>query len=221
MTSLDELLNSDESAARKQRASSPQVANVGRLPRWRVWPTLVRGSISEIAAHVAFLAADKASIGDIPAAVRFIGGNTMRGDTQTLSDRGVDAAIATHLDVVHVIEQTWNAHTFDFETDLGHFMAPDVTIVSGGVLGGRSLLSETSDARADYVRGTNATVSISLEITCIADMDTTAVVVAEGNLSFAYPDKTTYTEPLLVSSTLRLLNGAWVFQHIHFGRRCS
>jgi hypothetical protein len=126
-----------------------------------------------------------------------------------------------HADVVHIYEQAWNAHTFDFEKAVGHFAAPDITIVSGGTLGGRSLLRETSDARADYIRGTNATVTINMEITCVADMDTTVVVVAEGNLSFTYTDLTTYTQPMMTSSTLRLLDDRWVFQHIHFGRRCS
>jgi hypothetical protein len=156
---------------------------------------------------------------DIPAADRFSGGR-MHDDVPTLNAGSVDAAIATHQDVLRIYEEAWNAHTFDFESDLGHFMAPDITIVSGGILGGRSLLRETSDARADYVRGTRATVTISSEITHVADMDTTVVVVAEGDLSFTYPDHTTYTQPLLVSSTLRLLGSKWVFQHVHFGRAC-
>jgi hypothetical protein len=156
---------------------------------------------------------------DIPAADRFSGGN-MHDDIPTLNARSVDAAVATHQDVVRIYEEAWNAHTFDFESDLGHFMAPDITIVSGGALGGRSLLRETSDARADYVRGTRATVTITSEITHVADMDTTVVVVAEGDLSFTYPDRTTYTQRLLISSTLRLLGDTWVFQHVHFGRGC-
>ena len=140
--------------------------------------------------------------------------------SETLSDLSVDAAVAMHKDVARIYEQAWNAHTFDFESDLGHFMAPDITIVSGGTLGGRALLRETSDARADYVRGTRATVSINSEVTHVADMGSTVVVVAEGDLSFIYPDETTYTQRLLISSTLRLLDGTWVFQHVHFGRGC-
>jgi hypothetical protein len=145
----------------------------------------------------------------------------MQGKTATLSDLGVNAAIVMHNDVVRIYEQAWNAHTFDFENDVGHFMAPDITIVSGDTLVGRSLLRETSEARADYVRGTKAIVTINLEVTCVADLDTTAVVVAEGDFSFTYPDRTTYTQPVLTSSTLRLLDGVWVFQHIHCGRGCS
>jgi hypothetical protein len=130
---------------------------------------------------------------------------------------GVDAAAAMHKDVVRIYEQAWNAHTFDFENDVGRFMAPDITIVSGGMLGGRSLLCELLDARADYVRWTEATVAINLEITCVADLDTTVMVVAEGDFSFTYPDRTTYTQRVLMSSTLRFLDGMWVFQHIHCG----
>lgn len=169
----------------------------------------------------AFIAADKASICDIPASNGSIGGHTVHDVIPTLKAGGVDTAIATHQDVVRIYEQAWNDHTFDFERDLGHFMAPDITVISGGTLGGRSLLRETSDARADYVRDTRATVSINWEITYVTDMDTTIVVVAEGDLSFIYPDRTTYTQRLLTSSTLRLLDGSWVFQHVHFGRCCS
>jgi hypothetical protein len=144
----------------------------------------------------------------------------MHNNVSTLTDRGLDAAVATHQDVVRIYEQAWNDHTFDFESDVGHFMAPDITIVSEGELGGRSLLRETSDARADYVRSTKATATLNSEITHAADIGTTVVVVAEGDLSFTYQDQTTYTQRLLASSTLRLLNGAWVFQHIHFGIGC-
>jgi hypothetical protein len=214
MTRVDELLNADRSAARK-RAFGPQTSK-SRFPLWRP-----RRSLSGIAANVAFLAAGKAPTADNSPADRIIGGDRMYRSAPALSDRSVDTAIAMHADVVDIYEQAWNAHTFDFEKDLGHFAAPDITIVSGGTLGGRSLLRETSDARADYIRGTNATVTINMEITCVADMDTTVVVVAEGNLSFTYTDLTTYTQPMMTSSTLRLLDGRWVFQHIHFGRRCS
>jgi hypothetical protein len=172
-------------------------------------------------ANGALLAPDQASICDSLAVDRSIEGDTLHDHIPTVTTRGVDAAIATHQDVVRIYEQAWNDHTFDFESDLGHFMAPDITIVSGGMLGGRSLLRETSDARTDYVRGTGATVTINSQITYVADMDTTVVVVAEGDLSFTYPDRTTYTQRLLTSSTLRLLDGKWVFQHVHFGRCCS
>jgi hypothetical protein len=219
MTSVDELLNADRFAARK-RAFGPQTTDKGRLPRWRPRRSLTWRDLSEIAANVAFLAAGKVPTADNPSADGFIGGDSMYRSVPTLSDRGVDAAIAVHADVVHIYEQAWNAHTFDFEKHVGHFAAPDITIVSGGTLGGRSLLRETSDARADYIRGTNATVTINMEITCVADMDTTVVVVAEGDLSFTYTDQTTYTQPMMTSSTLRLVDGAWIFQHIHFGRRC-
>ena len=141
--------------------------------------------------------------------------------SETLSDLSVNAALAMHKDVARIYEQAWNAHTFDFENDVGHFMAPDISIVSEGTLGGRSVLRETSDARADYVRGTKAIATINLKITCVADLDTTVVVVAEGDFSFTYPDRTTYTQPVLTSSTLRLLDDRWVFQHIHCGRSCS
>jgi hypothetical protein len=219
MTSVDDRLNADGFTPRK-RAFGPQVTNTDRFPHWKVWRTPVWRGLTEIAANVTFLAADKASTCDTPAADRSIGGNTMHDDIPTLKPCAVDAAIATHQDVVRIYEQAWNAHTFDFEHDLGHFMAPDITIVSGGTLGERALLRETSDARADYVRGTRATVTINSEITYITDMDTTVVVVAEGDLSFTYPDRTTYTQRLLTSSTLRLLNDAWVFQHVHFGKGC-
>jgi hypothetical protein len=221
MTSVDELLSADPSTTGKQALTS-QVTNAGRFAGWRVWRSPVWRGLTEIATHVAFLAADKTWVGDIPAADRLIGGGAVRNSISTLTDRGVvEAAIATHLDVVQIFEQAWNAHTFDFETDIGRFMAPDVTVVSGGALGGRSLLCETADARADYIRGTGARVTINLEITCVSDMGTTVVVVAEGDFSFTYPDRTVYTQPFLTSSTLRLLDGAWVFQHIHFGRSCS
>ena len=141
--------------------------------------------------------------------------------SETLSDLSVNAALAMHKDVARIYEQAWNAHTFDFENDVGHFMAPDIAIVSAGGLSGRSLLHQTSDARADYVRGTGATVTINLEIRCVVDIDTTVVVVAGGDFRFTYPDRTTSTQPILTSSTLRLLDGAWVFQHIHIGRGCS
>lgn len=195
MTSVDERLNADGFTARKH-AFNPQMTSTG------------------------LLATDNASTSDTPAADRLIGGDPMHNDIPTLNARGVDAAIATHQDVARIYEQAWNAHTFDFERDLGHFMAPDITIISGGTLGGRALLRETSDARADYVRGTQATVTINSEITYVADIDTTVVVVAEGELSFTYPDRTTYTQRLLISSTLRLLDDEWVFQHVHFGRGC-
>jgi hypothetical protein len=138
-----------------------------------------------------------------------------------LRDRSVDAALAMHKDVVDIYQHAWNTHTFDFENDIGHFMAPDITIIVGDTLGGRSLLADISDARAEYVRFTKAIVTLDLEITDVADLNTTAVVVAEGDFVFTYPDRTTYTQRLLASSTLRILDGAWVFQHIHFGRGCS
>jgi hypothetical protein len=219
MTSVDERLNADGFAARK-RASAPQVTNMRRFRRWRVWRSPVWRGLTEIAANVAFLTADKAAVGYIPAADRFIGGDTMYDNIPTLKACGADAAVATHQDVVRIYEEAWNAHTFDFESDVGHLMAPDITIVSGGMLGGRSLLRDTSDARADYIRGTRATVTITSQITHVADMETTVVVVAEGDLSFTYPDQTTYSQRLTISSTLRLLDGAWVFQHVHFGRGC-
>ncbi|MGE2817961.1 hypothetical protein ACQI5H_22870 [Mycobacterium heidelbergense] len=146
--------------------------------------------------------------------------DTMRRRVGLLTDRGVDAAIAMHKDVMRIYEDAWNAHTFDFESDVGHFMAPDITIVSGGMLGGRSVLAETSEARADYVRNSKAIVTMDLELSCVAHLDTTVVVVAEGDFTFTYPDRTTYTQQILVSSTLRLLCGRWVFQHIHCGRDC-
>ncbi|MBO0881787.1 MAG: hypothetical protein J2P17_15885 [Mycobacterium sp.] len=217
MATVDQRLSADPPAARK-RAFSSRVTNMGRMPGWRVWRYPVWRGLTEIAANVAFLAPDKASSCDVSSADRFIGGGTMHGDIPTLKVRGVDAAVATHQDVVRIYEQAWNAHTFDFESDLGRFVAPDITIVSGGTLGGRSLLRETSDARADYIRGTRATVTINSEITHVLDMGTTVVVVAEGDLSFIYPDRTLYPQRLLISSILRLLNGAWVFQHVHFGR---
>jgi hypothetical protein len=145
----------------------------------------------------------------------------MQSEIGTLSDVSVNAALAMHEDVVRIYEEAWNAHTFDFENDVGHFVAPDITIVSGGMLGGRSELRETSDARADYVRGTKAIVTINLEITCVADLGTTVVAVAEGDFSFTYPDRTAYTQQVLTSSTLRFVDGTWVFQHIHCGRGCS
>jgi SnoaL-like domain len=219
MTSVDDRPNAD-GLTPPQRAFGPQVTNTGHFPHWKVWRTPVWRGLTEIAANVTFLATDKAPTRDTPATDRSIGGNTMHNDIPTLKPRAADAAIATHQHVIHTYEQAWNAHTFDFERDLGHFMAPDITIVSGGTLGGRTLLRETSDARADYVRGTRATVTITAEITHIADMNTTAVIVAEGDLSFTYPDHTTYSQRLLTSSTLRLLNGTWVFQHVHFGKSC-
>ena len=139
---------------------------------------------------------------------------------QVVGDRSVDAAIAMHQDVVRIYEEAFNAQSFDFDSDVGHFMAPDITIVSGGALGGRSVLAETSDARADYVRNRQAMVSIDLDLSCVADLDTTVVVVAEGDLTFTHPDGTTFTQQLQVSSTLRLLCGNWVFQHIHCGSGC-
>ena len=145
----------------------------------------------------------------------------MQGEVGILSDLGVHDAVAVHEDVVRIYEEAWNAHTFDFENDVGDLMAPDITIVSGDMLGGRSVLRETSDARADYIRGTKAIVTINLQTTCVADLDTTVVVVAEGDFSFAYTDQTRYTQQILTSSTLRLLDGRWVFQHIHCGRGCS
>jgi hypothetical protein len=144
----------------------------------------------------------------------------MQHELVTFSERGVDTALVMHKDVVRIYEEAWNAHTFDFESDVGHFIAPDVTIVSGGMLGGRSVLRELSDARAEYLRGSKAMVTLDLEITCVADLETTVVLVTEGSLSFTYPDRTSYTEQILVSSTLRLLDGRWVFQHIHCGSGC-
>lgn len=139
----------------------------------------------------------------------------------TLSKRSVDVALAMHRDAVRTYEQAWNGHTFDFEKDIGHFLAPDITLVAGGTLSERILLRDLSDARADYVRGTNAKVTIDLDMTCVADLGTTVVVVADGSFTFTYPDRTAYTQRILASSTLRLLNGAWVFQHIHCGSGCA
>jgi hypothetical protein len=137
-------------------------------------------------------------------------------DIGVLRVHGADAALAIHDDVVRIYEQAYNAHTFEFEKDLGCFAAPDITIVSGDEFAGRDLLAALSDARADYVRNTGATVSISVETTCVADLNTTVVLVAKGELVFTYPDQTTYALPILISSTLRLLGYTWVFQHVHF-----
>lgn len=142
------------------------------------------------------------------------------GCAAELGGQGADAALGMHEDVVRVYEQACNAYTFDFERDVGRYMAADVTVVSGGMQGGRSLLCETLDARAEYVRNTEATVTANLDITCAAELETTAVLVAEGDLTFTYPDGTTYTQHLLISSTLRLLDGLWIFQHVHFGKDC-
>src|SRR5262249_50856891 len=101
----------------------------------------------------------------------------MQRELVTFSERGVDTALVMHKDVVRIYEEAWNAHTFDFESDVGHFVAPDVTIVSGGMLGGRSVLRELSDARAEYLRGSKAMVTLDLEITCVADLETTVVLV--------------------------------------------
>lgn len=138
-----------------------------------------------------------------------------------ISGHGAQAALAIHSYVVRTYQRAYNAHTFDFEKDVGPFMAPDITIASGGTLDTRSLLRDISNARADYVRGTGATVTINLETTCVADLDTTAVLVAEGDFIFTYPDQTTSKQCVLTSSTLRLLDGTWVFQHVHCGRGCS
>jgi len=54
--------------------------------------------------------------------------------------------------VVRIYQRAWNAHTFDFESDVGH------------------------------------------------------------------SDRTRYAQQMQVSSTIRLLDGRWVFQHIHWGR---
>jgi len=145
----------------------------------------------------------------------------MHVEIGTLTDRRVDAALAMHKYVVDICEQAWNTHTFDFENELGHFMAPDLTIVAGDTVGGRSMLAEISEARADYICFTNAIVTLDLEITCVANLDTTAVLVTEGVFSFTYPDRTIYPQRLMASSTLRILDGTWVFQHIHFGKGCS
>jgi len=142
----------------------------------------------------------------------------MLDDIGTISIHRVDAALALHEDVVRIYEQACNAHTFDFEKDLGRFVAPDVTVISGGQLGGPWLLAETLDARADYVRNTDAILTVNLKTTCVADLATTVVLVAEGDFTFTYGDLTTYTLPLATSSTLRLVDGRWVFQHVHFSR---
>lgn len=133
----------------------------------------------------------------------------------------LDDAFAMHNDVVRIYEQAYNAHTFDFEEDVGRFVASDVTVVSGGKLGARSLLLETSEARADYVRSTDATFTINVKTSCVANLDTTVVLVAEGDFTFTYPDRSTCRLPIIVSSTLRLLNGTWTFQHVHFSRGWS
>jgi hypothetical protein len=144
--------------------------------------------------------------------------DTMRLEIGTLIDHNVDAALEMYRAVLRIYEEGWNNHTFDFENDVGHFMAPDITIVLGSMLGGRSLLCESSDARVDYLRSTGATATISAEFAHVADLGSTVVVIAEGDFTFTYPDRTTYTQRLLASSTLRLIDGRWMFQHIHFGR---
>jgi hypothetical protein len=141
-------------------------------------------------------------------------------DIETVSVHRSDAALAIHEDVVRIYELAYNAHTFDFEKDLGRFAAPDITVIFGSQRGGRWLLSETSAARAEYVRSSDAKVTIDVQITCAADLDTTVVLVTEGNLTFTYPDLSTCKLPLLASSTLRLVNGAWIFQHVHFSKGC-
>jgi hypothetical protein len=143
--------------------------------------------------------------------------DTVDDHTDTPEGRVVKAALGVHTQAIAITEREWNARTFDFERDLGHFAAPDITLVWGGMFGGRSLVCEVAEARADYIRTTDATVAIDLESTCVASIGATAVVV-KGDMNLTYPDGTTYTEPLLASSTLRLLNGAWVFQHVHIGR---
>ena len=144
--------------------------------------------------------------------------DTVDDDTGTPIGQGVQAALAVHTQATVITERTWNARTFDFDKDLGHLAAPDITLVWGGMLGGRSLVCEVAEARADYIRTTDATVAINFENTCVASTDAAVVVVAKGDMHLTYPNGTTYTEPLLASSTLRLLNGAWVFQHVHIGR---
>jgi SnoaL-like domain len=136
---------------------------------------------------------------------------------ERMSGHGAHAALAIHRDVERIYQQAYNAHTFDFEKDVGLFMAPDITIVLGGTLETRSLLRDISNARADYVRDMGVTVTINSETTCVADLGTTVVLVAEGDFIFTYPDQTVYAQRVLASSTLRLLDGTWVFQHIHFG----
>ncbi|OMC08424.1 hypothetical protein A5736_06470 [Mycobacterium sp. SP-6446] len=144
----------------------------------------------------------------------------MQPKLKLLDGGWVEAALAMHKKVARIYEEAWNAHTFDFEKDVGHFMAPDLSIVSGGMLGDRSMLGEISDARAEYIRTGDVIVTLDVEFTCVADLGTTVVVVAEGDFKFAYPDQTTYTQQISVSSTLRLLGGRWVFQHIHCGEAC-
>ena len=133
---------------------------------------------------------------------------------------GVDAALAMHDELVRIYEQGYNTHTFDFEKDIGLFMAADVTVVSDGSVGGRSLLAESSEARADYVCGSGATVTIDSKVTSVSDLGATVVLVVEAELTFTYPDQTTFTQRLLASPVLRFLNDRWVYQHIHLGRSC-
>lgn len=145
----------------------------------------------------------------------------MQAEVRTLNGHRVRDALAIHNEAVDICEEGWNNHTFDFETDLGHYIAPDITTIVGDSIGGRKLLADITDARAEYVCCTNATVTFDLETTYLAELGTTAVVMTQGDFSFTYPDQTRYTQRLLASSTLRILDGRWVFQHIHFGKGCS
>jgi hypothetical protein len=142
----------------------------------------------------------------------------MSDEVGTAGVHRVDAAVARHHDVVRVYEEAFNAHTFDFEKDVGRFAAPDITIVSESELGGRDLLAALSNARAEYVRTTGATVSIVAETTCVSYLGTTVVLVTDGKLLFSYPDRKTYALPILASSVLQLVNDLWVFEHVHFAR---
>lgn len=135
-----------------------------------------------------------------------------------LCDHRIDAALAVHTGVIRAYEFAYNTHTFDFEKDIGRFVAPDITIVSDGKLGPRSLLSELSHARAEYVCNTNSKVVMDFHTTCVADLDTAIVLVAEGDFTFVYPDRTEYALRLTASSTLRAVDGTWVFQHVHLGK---
>jgi len=141
----------------------------------------------------------------------------MQYEIATLSSPSVDAALAMHQEVVRTYERTWNAHTFDFEKHVGRFMAPDISVVLLGAVDGRSLLRDISHARADYIRGMQAKVTISGRARSVTHLGTAIVVTAECDYSFRYPDQTCETQRVISSSAARLLDGNWVFQHIHFG----
>lgn len=141
----------------------------------------------------------------------------MQHEIGMLNSHSVDATLAMHTAVAHVYEETWNAHTFDFEQHVGRFLAPDITVVMLGAIEGRSLLRDISDARAAYIRDTQAKVTISEKVRCVTDLGTTVVAVAESDYRFRYPDQTSQTLRVISSSVVRRLGDTWVFQHVHFG----